>query len=194
MKTLRFTAAAVIAAASLGLSAPASAIVIAPADNSLLGTWTGDWYYAPQTIVTGPREFSMDIVITGESAQPDGTTALLGHMDFYNGQGVLTQTNGWSTGTLSGFDVLLTNAQNYTYSAFIDVNAMTMLGDWYPTAGLQPPGTDASCSTLDQQTGYCGGFELTHTATTVPEPAGLALLGVGLAGLAIRRRRFASAS
>ena len=185
-------AAATLRTAALLLAASAL-LPLASAEASMVGTWEGRWYYSPEVVWKVPppqSSYQMDIVITAETVHADGTESLLGHVDFYFPDNVLSQgPDTWLAATKNGFAVQFTNVANYDYQATLNFAGNEMLGLWYPSAVPPVPGVEPGCTPANVVGAYCGGFDLHYQPASVPEPAALGLLGVGLAGLLVRRRR-----
>lgn len=164
------------------------------AEATLVGTWAGRWYYSPDVVWTVPptqSSYQMDIVITADTRNADGTDTLLGHADFYFPDNVLSQgPDAWVSATKNGFSLQFNNVADYDYQATLNAAGNEMLGIWYPSfTSPTPPTSPPGCTPENVRAAYCGGFDLHYQPASVPEPAALGMLGLGLAGLAARRRR-----
>jgi PEP-CTERM motif len=175
-------------------AAAAAALMTASAANaSMIGTWSGRWYYSDEVVWKVPpsqSSFQMDLVITGDTHHADGTDTLVGHADFYFPDNVLSEGPvAWDTGTKNGFSVAFSNIAHYDYTATLNFKGDEMLGIWFPSYASPPGGVTPGCTAENVKDAYCGGFELHFQPAQVPEPASVGLLGLGLAGFLVRRRR-----
>ena len=163
------------------------------AQASMIGTWQGRWYYSPTVVWKVPppqSSYQMDLVITADVTNPDGTESLAGYMDFYFPDNVLSQgPSPLVSGTKNGFSLQFIDVAHYDYQASLNFTGDEMLGTWYPSVFNPPSGVPSGCTPQNVQDAYCGGFDLRFQPARVPEPAGLGTLGLGLAGLVVRRRR-----
>lgn len=177
-----------IRAAAVAALATASA-----ANASMIGTWAGRWYYSDEVVWKVPpsqSSYQMDLVITGDTHHSDGTDTLVGHADFYFPDNVLFEGPvAWDTGTKNGFGLSFANIANYDYTATLNFKGDEMLGVWFPSFSSPTPPAQPGCTAENVKDAYCGGFELHFTPATVPAPAPLALLGLGIGWCAVRRSR-----
>lgn len=177
-------------ALSVSLISGASANVIQTTSPVSMDSW-GGWAWkmmSSVTLATGTNEIlgltsSMNIVDQGWGGQdPNSNQVLVGL--FSNGTNLFNVhvAGGLHNWTFQSYNI----ASNP--SALTGLNAALDLIDWAtaPTVTMQM---------FAAPLGY-GGWQLhannatfTVTSTTVPEPASLVLLGLGLAGLALARRR-----
>ena len=176
------------------LAGVVSCLVLSTAAHaSMIGTWEGRWYYSPTVVWKVPppqSSYQMDLVITADVTNPDGTESLAGYMDFYFPDNVLSQgPSPFVSGTKNGFSLQFIDVAHYDYQASLNFTGDEMLGTWYPSVFSPPSGVPSGCTPQNVQDAYCGGFDLHFQPARVPEPAGLGMLGLGLAGLVVRRRR-----
>ena len=163
------------------------------AHASMIGTWAGRWYYSPEVnwkVPPSQSSFQMDMVITADEKNPDGTESLMGYMDFYYPDNILSQgPDSFVSGTKNGFSLQFIDVAHYDYQSTLNLTGDEMVGTWYPSVLSPPDGVPSGCTPENVVDAYCGGFDLRFQPAQVPEPVGLGLLGLGLAGLVVRRRR-----
>lgn len=174
----------------------AAALCVAVAANAATVTWGADWVYS----YTGVEPASGDLYNAGTTA---GTAWLLllpgtsssgvsldNSMTITGGSVVDTRSMAGSGGYPS-FDTIGASFANGQYYAVVIYDSDTGLygvsdaRQLTDLAGDPPTGTLLS---LSNGAGYGNSGEFALTLTPVPEPASMALFGIGAGVLALRRR------
>ena len=123
-----------LAARFVGVIVGLATCTAASASTSMVGTWEGRWYYSDSVVWLVPptqSSYQMDLVVTSETANLDGTSTLVGHMDFFYPDNVLSQgPNAWDVGTKNGFALSFTNVAHYDYNAVLNFAGNQMTGLW----------------------------------------------------------------
>lgn len=167
-------------------SGPADSYIAANFNNSASDGTISNWLITPVLTLSNGGMFSFFTRTVDEVAFPDRLELRLS-----------------TAGTSSDVGTTETSEGNFT-KLLLSVNPDLKI-DGYPSAwteysvtlsGLQAP-TDGRfafryfVSDLSRNADYIGIDNVSYTARAVPEPASAVLLGLGFAGLALRRRRSA---
>ena len=192
MKKLMFMLAAVVTATVVQAASVTwqSGVVFTPSDDS--GTLVASSGYKISNSATASMYlFIIDNATDYAKVQSDGVWATYGEK-------LGDATTSTSTLSSSKFSNLTTTghaAKDTVYAAILITYIDGAGKDWYlentATTTINDLGANATVGNLARNAGGTGGVALTSwgSASSVPEPTSGLLMLVGLAGLALRRRR-----